>query len=128
MNYTTPAKNMKDSVPGPDGIPYSVYHKPKKLIKLKGTNNRRTPYRSRTQKAIYLESWRHMALVKNSYNLYETILFGRVTHTPDAAAIQVRFLFYLTFSNISVSCSLKTKENICCSITCVSLIEIFALN
>ena len=58
---------------------------------------------------------------------YETIMFGRVTHTLDAAAMGVRSLFTsFTFCNITGSCSLIPKENICCSITCVSLIEILA--
>ena len=43
---------------------------------------------------------------------YETIMFGRVTHMLDAAAMQGRSLFTLfTFCNTTVSCSLIPKEN-----------------
>ena len=51
-------------------------------------------------------------------------MFGGVTHRLDAAARQMRSLFTsFTFCNITISCSLIPKENIRCSITCVSLIE-----
>ena len=46
---------------------------------------------------------------------YETIMFGRVTHTLDAAVRRARSLFTsFTFHNITISC-LIPKENIRCS-------------
>ena len=54
-------------------------------------------------------------------------MFGRVTHTLEAAVMQLRSLFTsFTFCNIIISCSVIPKYNIGCSITCVLLIEILA--
>ena len=55
-------------------------------------------------------------------------MFGRVTHTLDAAAMWVRsFVYVIHILYIINSCSLIPKENIRCSITCVSLIEMLAM-
>ena len=52
-------------------------------------------------------------------------MFGRVTHTLDAASRWVRSFVYIitsfTFCNITISCSLIPKENIHCSITSEAL-------
>ena len=59
---------------------------------------------------VYLQVY--IFLLKEEY-CYKTIMFGRVTHTLDAGAMQVRSLFAsFTSCNISGSCSLIPKENV----------------
>ena len=55
------------------------------------------------------------------HKCYETIMFGRLTHTQCRCALLFPSFTFI-FCNITISCSLIPKVNIRCSFTCVSLV------